>query len=304
MDCPNGPSRAREEKAYKAGASSLEQQAQQSKKHQLDSPLGKLGQSILAFTVLSIKGVFVSNAGCDVPLSNPGETAASAMSCRLSQLSEKHVGLLTNHFIAFRKDDGASLSLDRISVEKSALNPDDAETYLVGIANMFLTSRSPKHAAQAKPLIEALFSIVSNRSRNTTLCDSFEQLKGRRGFSRKEFKRALQQLQAVPDRDAIQESWLHQLSSEGFDIVATTNLRLELAVLATERVSGEILDINLSAAAAAWVKSHPPQTNVTLFLKSGHDSLRHQFSWMKRQTIYAHLISQGVELCMVPSSES
>lgn len=134
-----------------------------------NSPLGKLYASVLAFKKLKSSGHFVSNNGCALPLKGGGE-AATALTCDLSKLDDEHLDLLKKGLEQLHAAGGDAPDPSKIQVKKVSIPPDAPGTQLVGIAVEFLSSRSPRHAGQARALVDALLAQVSPLGAKTASC--------------------------------------------------------------------------------------------------------------------------------------
>lgn len=119
-----------------------------------DSPIGKLYRSVIAFQQLKSIGKFVSNAGCDIELTNGGNLATS-LPCDLTKLSAPHVELL-NEAVGMLGPTGSYSDLERLSIERTSLPANEIEKHVIGVVFTFLKERSPRHSAQAQSFMDAL----------------------------------------------------------------------------------------------------------------------------------------------------
>jgi len=153
------------------------------------SPLGKLYASVVAFKNIPSSGRFISNAGCDLLLTNE-ENAATSLPRNLADLSPEYRNLLLEGFRRLHNQ-RAPHDLSRIRVERVKLSVEDPGTHLMGIVHKFLESRSPRHVGQAQSLVHSLVATVSALGAKTDSCKSFDEMRQQRGFSRDEFRSAL-----------------------------------------------------------------------------------------------------------------
>ncbi|WP_407702882.1 dsDNA nuclease domain-containing protein [Thiobacillus sedimenti] len=151
-----------------------------------DSPIGKLYSAVLALKSLKSSGVFLSNAGCNLPLAN-GDNAATSVSCDLSQLEAGHLSLLKAGLESLHEAGASLVNLELIRVEKVPIHPDSPVTHLVGVAVAFLNKHSQRHAGQAKSLVDALLAEVGPLGAKTDSCSNFDELRRQRGYSRGQF---------------------------------------------------------------------------------------------------------------------
>ena len=88
-----------------------------------ESVLGKLHLSLTAFEKLPAEGVFISNAGCDVPLAS-GANAATSLPCSLSDLAADHAQLLTDALNTLGAAGAPIPDLKRVRLARVAIHPD------------------------------------------------------------------------------------------------------------------------------------------------------------------------------------
>jgi hypothetical protein len=201
------------------------------------SPLGKLYATVRAFKKLNSAGRFVSNAGCDLPLANGGN-AATSLPVALSTLSQAQFDLLTKGLETFH-DAGEKLpDLSRIHLERVVLPVDDPSTHVVGIVHKFLDQRSPRHAGQARSLVDSLLAKIGPLGSKTDSYKDFAELRKQRGYCKSEFVDALASLETIPDQTAQLETWLTQLQSEGMGFMEIASIRSHAAAIFRRQVMG------------------------------------------------------------------
>jgi hypothetical protein len=267
--------------------------------------MGKLSLSAKALSSFTVSAYFVSNAGCSIPLATPpGGTASSAQECNLGQIEEGHAGLVKDALANLDKDGEASLPLDRFFLQRTVVHPDSPEDAVVARVNDLLATRSPKHAAQARTLVRSLFVAVSAKSRNTGLCEDFAKLRAKRGFGRSDLTNALAALEKVPDLASLRGTWLGYLINEGMDFISHTRLTVALSELDRDRLTGQSTGPDDEFAdVRTWVQEHPPASELKPFLEEGEVALRAKYPQLTKTQRYAHLLNEGIRLCVDQISE-
>lgn len=205
------------------------------------SPIGKLYKAGLTVQTLESRIHFVSNAGCDLPLSTTG-TAAKQLMCLASELDSAHVDALSESLALLHAAPGTTPDLNRLSLRKTTLHPDDPEVIALGTAVKYLAKHMPKHAGQAKALVDSLFMQLSALGRKTEPVKSFAELRKQRGFSKKELDEALECLESVPDMKARFDMVLGSLSNEGLEVFRKIAIDVGAARYFSSVVSGTMTD--------------------------------------------------------------
>ena len=178
------------------------------------SPLGKLYKAGLAVQNLEANAHFVSNAGCDLPLSTSG-FASSLLKCLASELDTSHASSLAEGLALLHAAPGATPDLKRLALRKTTLHPDDPHLMALGAATAYLSKHLPASAGQAKAFVDALFTQLSALGRQTQPVASFEELRCQRGYSMAELNSALVDLKGVPDLKSHLDKVLDSLMLEG-----------------------------------------------------------------------------------------
>lgn len=269
-----------------------------------DSPIGKLYASVIAFKKLRGSGVFLSNAGCNLPLEGGGN-AATSVSCDLSKLDAGHLELLKEGLETLHET-GIAQGCDpaSISIEKVALPPDAPATHLHGIAVGFLAKRSPSHAGQAKALVDALMAEVGPLGGKTDSCSTFEELRRQKGYSRAEFRNALGTLEALPDHKSLAEKWLDALVDEGsMDIMERTSAEVALSNIYRRQVMGgsSPTEEALVRDCDLWLESNKPSSRLTDFFEKARASLAPFHPSFKSAELTAHIALRAVRKCVDPT---
>lgn len=261
-----------------------------------DSVLGKLHLSLTAFEELPAVGVFISNAGCDVPLAS-GANAATSLPCSLSDLAADHAQLLTDALHTLDAVGSPYPDLKRLRLARVAIHPDDPSAPAVAKALELLTQRSPGHAAQARAFVESLVMKVSALGRQTATCATYADLVKERGFSRVEFHAALRALATIPDRSALFESWLTKLQQEGFDFRALTTMRMAAARAAAERLTGASSEAQaIDAFCDYWAQTNPCGPDLRPYIDAALVAMKAHFGQYRDEELLARFVMRAVAI--------
>ncbi len=265
-----------------------------------DSPIGKLYSAVLAFKGLKSSGAFLSNTGCNLPLAN-GDNAATTVSCDLSQLEAGHLSLLKAGLESLHEAGASPANPKLIRVEKVPIHPDSPATHLQGVAVAFLSKRSPRHAGQAKSLVDALLAEVGPLGAKTDSCSNFDELRRQRGYSRGQFTSALGSLEQVPDLLALAESWLAQLVTEGaLDFMEVTSVRVAMAAIYKRQVMGgdDPLTSALVSGCDAWLETNAPGPLLGPFFDGARTHLAPSHPSFRAAELTAHIALRAVRKCV------
>ncbi len=264
------------------------------------SPIGKLYSAVLAFKGLKCDGAFLSNAGCNLPLAN-GDNAATSVSCDLSQLAAGHLDLLKAG-LEYLHDAGTSPpNPNLIGVQKASIHPDAPTTHLQGVAVAFLNKRSPRHAGQAKSLVDALLTEVGPLGAKTDTCSNFDELRRQRGYSRGQFASALGFLEQVPDLVALAEKWLDQLVAEGaLNFMEATSVRVAMAAIYKRQLVGgdDPMTAALAADCDAWLETNTPEPLLGPFFDGARSHLAPSHPSVRAAELTAHIALRAVRKCV------
>ena len=266
-----------------------------------ESPLGKLYASVIAFRQMRSTGHFVSNAGCNLPLIGGGN-AATSLPCSLSSLEKVHQSLLTDGLATLHEAGMPPPDLDRIHVERVALPPDDPHTHLIGIVAKFLGEKSPRHAGQARSLVDSLMAKIGPLGARTEACKTFQEMKERRGFSRNEFKQALGDLQDIPDSLTYLDDWLNQLGSEGMGFMERTSLRAAATGFYRRQVMGSHSEQEeaLIGECDKWLDVNPPTGKLNDFFAAAYGNLSARHTSFRKPELLAHFALRAIKKCADP----
>ncbi len=265
-----------------------------------DSPIGKLYSAVLAFKNLKSSGAFLSNTGCNLSLTN-GDNAATSVSCNLSQLEAGHLDLLKAGLESLHETGAFPANPELIRVEKVPIHPDAPATHLQGVAVAFLNKRSPRHAGQAKSLVDALLAEVGPLGAKTDSCSNFEELRRQRGYSREQFVSALGTLELVPDLVALAETWLEQLVTEGaLNFMEATSVRVAMAAIYKRQVMGsdDPLTFALASDCDAWLETNTPGPLLGPFFDGAKCHLAPSHQSFRAAELTAHIALRAVRKCV------
>jgi hypothetical protein len=265
-----------------------------------NSPIGKIYSAVLAFKELRSSGVFLSNSGCNLPLAN-GDNAATSVSCDLSQLETAHLDLLKAGLESLHEMGTSSVNPELICIEKVPIHPDAPATHLQGVAVAFLNKRSPRHAGQAKSLVDALLAEIGPLGAKTDSCSNFEELRRQRGYSRGQFTFALGTLEQVPDLVALAEKWLDQLVTEGaLNYMEATSVRVAMAAIYKRQVMGgeDPLDTALDSNCDAWLETNTPGKFLRPFFDGARSHLAPSHPSFREAELTAHIVLRAVRKCV------
>ncbi|WP_189556974.1 dsDNA nuclease domain-containing protein [Mesorhizobium sp. M4B.F.Ca.ET.089.01.1.1] len=268
----------------------------------LNSPVGKLYATVRAFSVLNSHGRFISNAGCDLPLVD-GTNAATSMPTALSELSPHLRDLLSEGMKILHGSDTSTPDLSKIYVERVRLPVDDPSTFTVGIAHKFLLSRSPRHAGQARSLVDALLAKVGPLGAKTDTCKSFAEVRQLHGYSRDEFAAALGNLEELRDLLHHLETWLTQITQEGMGFMDVTAIRAAASAIYRRQVMGShsARDNEIAAACDAWLAGKADPVKLLPFFTDALAHLSIAFPAAKKAELQAHLALRAIMQCVDPT---
>lgn len=265
-----------------------------------ESALGKLHASLASFQKLDVEGYFVSNAGCDFPLA-VGGTAATSMPCTLADLAPAHAQLLSQALGSLTVAKKPP-NLTKIKLQKIPIHPDAPSSHVITAALKLLNDRSPSHAGQAASFVESLVMKISPLGRHTDTCSSFDELVKQRGFSRQDFSSALSTLETVPDHQALLDSWLMQLQSEGEDFMLVTSIRICAARIVREQLEGNPLTINqFNDFCDDWLDSNSPGPQLRPYCDSALAVLKNQFGDFRNDELLARFLMRAIKKCVDPN---
>ena len=121
--------------------------------------------------------------------------------------------------------------------------------HVIGVAHGVLKKLSTTHAAQADAFVDALFAKLATASRNTSKCQTWEELVSKRGYSKKQFNDALAALQLLPDQQLRRETLLKEIAL-ALQWHTRDQMRVEVAL--TELARLKVTGGELSIAEVDW----------------------------------------------------
>ncbi|AXK64750.1 DUF4297 domain-containing protein [Burkholderia sp. IDO3] len=212
------------------------------------SPLAKIVKSVLGFKMLSASAEFVSNARFNVKLA-AGGTALQMDYLSLADLQVERQSNFRDSAATAHSVPAAAIPLQKIGLRYAPIEVNDMRVHVIGVAHGFLKKLSIAHAAQADSFVDALFAKLATASRNTSKCQTWEELVSKRGYSKKQFNDALAALQLLPDQQGRRETLLKELASA---LEWHTRDRMRIEVALTELARLKVTGGELSIANVDW----------------------------------------------------
>ena len=213
------------------------------------SPLAKMVKSVLGFKMLSASAEFVSNARFNVKLA-AGGTALQMDYLSLADLTADRLTHFRDSAAAAHSVPATAIPLQKIGLRYAPIEVNDMRVHVIGAAHGFLKKLSAAHAAQADSFVDALFAKLATASRNTSKCQTWDELVSKRGYSRKQFNDALAALQLLPDQQGRREAVLKELA-QTLQWHTRDQMRVEVAL--TELARLKVTGGELSIAEVDWI---------------------------------------------------
>jgi hypothetical protein len=262
------------------------------------SPIGKLYETVNAFSTLTSSGRFLSNAGCDVPLAS-GQNAALFTAAPLSALADSQRALLTSGLFTLHAGNGSAPDLSNIFFERTDLPVNSPGPHVVGIAHGFLAKRSPRHAGQAQSLVESLLTKIAPLGARTEPCADFDEVKARHGYSLAEFSAALGELEKIPDVIELLTVWVTKLSSEGMDFIELTRIQVAAASIYQRQVMGTVSSAETALAhdCDAYLSAVEPSAMLLPFFDEAYKVLAPSHADFRKADILAHFALRAITKC-------
>ncbi|GAB3043704.1 dsDNA nuclease domain-containing protein [Stenotrophomonas tumulicola] len=262
------------------------------------SPIGKLYETVSAFSTLTSSGRFLSNAGCDVPLAS-GQNAAAHASVPLSALADAQRKVLTSGLILSDAGSGSGPDLSRIFFERTDLPVNTPGPHVVGVAHRFLAKRSPRHAGQAQSLVESLLTKIAPLGTRTEPCVDFDEVKARHGYSLAEFSAALGELEKIPDVIELLTVWVAKLASEGMDFLELTRMQVAAASIYQRQVMGTVsaAETALAYDCDAYLLAAEPSAKLLPFFYEAYKALAPNHSDFRKAEILANFALRAIIKC-------
>lgn len=266
------------------------------------SPLGKLYATVHSFKLLKSQGSFISNMGCDLKLASGGNVATSLPS-NLSELAPYFTDVLVKGFTTLHINGEPLPDLTRLKLERVDLSVHDPGRHLIGPVHAFLTKRSPRHAAQAKALIDALIAKVSPLGGKTDTCKTFDEIRRQHGYTKQEFIEALATLEEVPDVISELATWLPMLASEGMSMLEITGIRVAATGIYRRQVMSGTSTAEKSAAQycddwlSNWFLNNTFPEKLLPFFEEAYSDLKSEI-FLRRTEVLAHFAIRAIVACM------
>jgi hypothetical protein len=213
------------------------------------SPLAKMLKSVLGFKMLSASAEFVSNTRFNVKLA-AGGTALQMDYVSLADLTADRQLHLRDSAAVAHSVPAAAIPLQKIGLRYAPIEVNDMRVHVIGVAHGVLKKLSSAHAAQADTFVDALFAKLATASRNTSKCQTWEELVSKRGYSRKQFNDALAVLQLLPDQQLRRMDLLKELT-QALQWHTRDEMRVEVAL--TELARLKVTGGELSIAEVDWL---------------------------------------------------
>lgn len=258
------------------------------------TPIGKLATALAELDQIVAEGIFVSNSGCSAEL-EAGSTAGSVPFCAIAELSKDRRDEISPELAKLKRP----ISLNVLHLHRTVLSLDDLDTHIVGMVFSFLETAAPSHTGQSRSFADSLFATVSARGRKSTPALDFAGLVEHCGYSKADFVAAIETLRGIPDRQAVVNSWLARLNSEGMRISELSRLQSKLAQFFDRRLAkGDADATPLDEAARNWVRANPVGESILTFLNSGATAIQAQLADTRREEIHVALLLEGVSQCL------
>lgn len=262
------------------------------------SPLGKLYASVKAIKSLKAQGIFVSNAPCELLLSD-GTTAGDNLTCDLSQLDAGYLELLSKGLKTLHEAGGSIPNLQSLLIEKVDLPVNDPYTYIVGYVHKFLQSRSPEHAAQAQSFVDALLAKIAPLGTKTEKCKNIDEMRNQHGFSKKDFDKALNTVASIPDISSFLEIWCKQLQDEGMNFMDVTSIKMRATDITKSQLyaTKQPEQIALEASCDEWLSSYAMSSQMKPMFDAAFSDLTIHYPKVPKPQILATLAIQAIKKC-------
>lgn len=265
-----------------------------------DSPFGKLYRTVISFNVLNSTGIFISNSGCDIPLSD-GTNLATSLPRDLSKLDPDYYNLLIKGLELLHTTQPLPPKSDLIKVEKVPIHPDAPITYLVGKVHAYLLKNSPRHAGQASSLVDALMAKVSPLGAKTDSCTGFMELRKERGYSKHDFMRDVGDLEQLPDQAGILDFWLTQLLNEKtISFITCASVRTSSAQILRSQLLGSkdpAIEVVISDC-DRWLETHQPGVSIGAFIEEAMKDLKPSYPNLREHELIAYLLLRAALKCV------
>lgn len=270
------------------------------------SPLGKLYVSVIAIASLTCEGLFVSNATCDLELMlDSGIRVCDTMHCNLASLANPHRDLLVQGLKVLHSNGDHKPDPGKITLQKVHIPPGDPYTFVVGEMHKFLDARYPKHAGQARSLVDTLIARISPLGARTEFCLTFDEMRKERGYSHSDFLLALTKLAHVPDEDDLLRDVCGKLFIEGLDLTTSCSMHLAMGVIQTDRLLGRTNKMadELDMDCDEWLLRNALTPPLLPKFEQACAEIGDKHSAFHPAELMAHLVMRVVKKCVDQISE-
>lgn len=221
-----------------------------------NSIVGKLYSNVPVFgeSVAGLK--FVSNAVFKLQLPDGSTSPADATEIPISVLHEselkKIAGALDPDFPSPRSPD----CKDLLTLTRVPMDPKDEETYVVGRLAQ-LTEKLGLSGIAHSALYKTIHSEISAKSADVALCDSTEELLGRKGFSREAFNSVLAASSSAPRFEDFRPLLVSDLEAQGFGSLAIVRIINSCRDFIAKRSLGQNVENLVSERMQRLYREHP-----------------------------------------------
>jgi hypothetical protein len=192
-------------------ALTLTGQSGKAKKPNPDKPIWKLLRHVRTVKLAQATGAFVTNGKFNVALAS-GQSSVNDTRIGLDKLDDAHASKLRAAIADVEGVSPNEIDLAAVELRSEAIAINDLQRHANGVMLEFLSSVAPEHAGQAASLVDTLYVQLKKTARRTEKCASWDELVGRRGFTRARFQKAIEDLKTIPDRASARTALFDELS--------------------------------------------------------------------------------------------
>lgn len=263
------------------------------------SPIGKIIETLNALSPINCRGAFISNSGYNIALKNNSDST-NCLKISLIDTLDAHIDCIKGGFKDDIDEARAHEILSSIELHKATINLDDPKTYLLGKAHLFIQNRSPHHAAQAKSFIDALLLKITSLSANTDPISNITDLQTKRGFSKVDFRKALSDLNSIPDIESILESWYQELKPDKFNFLLKTQIKIAVSTICRSNLTNQssIEDKKIIGRCNEILKRKNIPTDLTELTLYAQEDLYKNFPTTEEYKLTAHFLIQASKKCV------
>jgi len=188
-------------------------QSGKAKTPKADKPIWKLLRHVRTVKNTQARGAFVTNGKFDVALAS-GQSSVNDTRIGLDKLDAAHATKLKAAIAAAEGVSADEVDLSTVELRSEAIAINDMQRHANGVMLDFLSTVAPEHAGQAASLVDTLYVQLKKTARRTEKCASWDELVGRRGFTRARFQKAVEALKTIPDRASAHTKLFDKLSKD------------------------------------------------------------------------------------------